>query len=303
MDQLGGGGRAVLGDDDVEGTGALAVESHVLGEGLADGDVEIRAGGAEVADGPGVVVEVSRGEALVGRVEDDEELLFSADLREGLPLLLGRVHARGVVGARVEQDGVVLLHVVAEGAHGAVKVEDGLGCVVVWVGGLLDRGGVVSPDVEVVHPRRVGQPDVARTDSLFAHHGDGAVGSRAGDGLHGGNALLGGVDDFIAKDERLRRLKEDGISAKREVFVRRVVNVQLLLRLRHRRQLPRLLLVIAVGANNEIDLSRVRVSKDSAELDKGNIGLRRLERSKVASLLDRDGARSRGVVGTGDSHV
>lgn len=50
----------------------LTVEAEVLGEGLSHEELE--ALGDEVADGPGVFVQAAGGEALVGRVEEDEQV-------------------------------------------------------------------------------------------------------------------------------------------------------------------------------------------------------------------------------------
>lgn len=97
----GGGVRAGAGDE-VEGTGTLAVEAEVFGEGL--GDAELEGLGDEVADGPGVVFEVAGGEALVGAVEEGEVLLGADGFGELDPLVVGEVHPGRVVGAGVQQD-------------------------------------------------------------------------------------------------------------------------------------------------------------------------------------------------------
>ena len=93
-----GGVRAGAGDE-VEGAGAFAIEAEVLGEGL--GDAHFEALGDEVADGPGVVFEVARSEALVGAVEEGEVVAGADDFAEFDPLVTGGVDAGGVVGAGV----------------------------------------------------------------------------------------------------------------------------------------------------------------------------------------------------------
>lgn len=50
----------------------LTVEPKVLGEGLSHKELEALRD--EVADGPGVLVQAAGGKALVGRVEEDEQL-------------------------------------------------------------------------------------------------------------------------------------------------------------------------------------------------------------------------------------
>lgn len=76
----------------------------------------------EVAQGPGVAVEVPRGETLVGAVEEGEMGALAHDGRDGLPLLLGEVHAGGIVGAGVEEDDGARRGG-AEGAEHAIVVE------------------------------------------------------------------------------------------------------------------------------------------------------------------------------------
>ena len=56
----------------------------------------------ELAHGEGVALGVARGEALVGRVEEDREGPTLESGRDGHPLLLRRIDARRVVRARVQ---------------------------------------------------------------------------------------------------------------------------------------------------------------------------------------------------------
>lgn len=50
----------------------LTIETHVLGKGLRQQDVMALLD--EVADGPGVTVNVSAGKALIGHVEEHEQV-------------------------------------------------------------------------------------------------------------------------------------------------------------------------------------------------------------------------------------
>ena len=83
----------------MEGAGAFAVETEVLGEGLRDAQLEALLD--EVADRPGVAREVAGCEALVRAVEEGEEFPLAQDGGDLFPLVLGWVDARGVVGAGV----------------------------------------------------------------------------------------------------------------------------------------------------------------------------------------------------------
>jgi hypothetical protein len=58
----------------------------------------------KVPDRKGVVVGVARGETLVGHVEEGYVLLVLDEVRQFLPLGVGRVDAGRVVRARVEED-------------------------------------------------------------------------------------------------------------------------------------------------------------------------------------------------------
>lgn len=85
--------------DEVEGAGALAVETEVLGEGLRDAQLEALLD--EVADGPGVADQVAGCEALVSGVEEGEVRTRAHDRGDLLPLFLGGVDACWVVRAGV----------------------------------------------------------------------------------------------------------------------------------------------------------------------------------------------------------
>ena len=95
-----------VGGDEREGSNTLAVETHVLGERLAQGNVVALLD--KVAHGKGVLVGVARGEALVGHVEEGKVVLLLDNVGDLLPLLLGRVDTGGVVGAGVKQEDAAL---------------------------------------------------------------------------------------------------------------------------------------------------------------------------------------------------
>lgn len=129
-DTLDGTRQRRRGRDEQDGTGALAVEAHGLGEGQTHGSLHAQVAVEEVAQGPGVLVDGARVEAEIGRVEDGEEALRADDVCDGAPLLARRVAAGRVVGAGVEDDGGVGLGG-AQGGEVRVKVEGAGGVVVV----------------------------------------------------------------------------------------------------------------------------------------------------------------------------
>jgi hypothetical protein len=95
-----------VGSHDRERADTLAVETHVLREGLAKSDlVALR---HEVARSERVERDIAGGEALVGHVEEGEELLLLEEGRELLPLSLGRIDTSRVVSTGVEKDNSIL---------------------------------------------------------------------------------------------------------------------------------------------------------------------------------------------------
>lgn len=180
---VGGGGVGAGGGHKVEGAGALAVETEVLGERLRDAQLEALVD--EVAHGPGVAGEVAGRKTLVGAVEEGEQLAVAHDDGDLLPLVLGEVDAGGVVGAGVQQDDGAGRGGAQGGQH-AVEVEAlGLGGEVGVVGEL---EADVGEDLVVVGPGRAGEVDLG-LGLLRVEFGqeEGAQmdGSSAGDGLEG----------------------------------------------------------------------------------------------------------------------
>lgn len=86
--------------DDVQGAGAFAVKSEVLGETLRDH--QLQAFFQEDVQSHDVLVQVSGGVALVRRVKEREKLLFLADFGDFSPLFGGWVNTRRVVGTHVQ---------------------------------------------------------------------------------------------------------------------------------------------------------------------------------------------------------
>lgn len=93
----------LIGANQAERANSFTVETHVLGETLAQGDGEALFD--KVSDGEGVVLEDTGGEALVSHVEEGKVVLLLEDLAEFNPLFLGQIRAEGVEGGGVEQEG------------------------------------------------------------------------------------------------------------------------------------------------------------------------------------------------------
>lgn len=86
----------------MEGSDSLSVETKVLGKGLAQQELDVKL--HEESDGVGILLEVTRGKSLVGRVEEDEVTILDDSVGNLSPLLLGWIAASWVVSAGVEQE-------------------------------------------------------------------------------------------------------------------------------------------------------------------------------------------------------
>lgn len=103
----------------------------------------------EEADGEGILVGVTGGEALVSHVEEGEVLARLDGIADLLPLLWGRVDTSGVVCAGVEEEDATLLRSLDVGDH-TLEVEANGVLVVVSV--FLDLKSRLGEDGTVVCP-------------------------------------------------------------------------------------------------------------------------------------------------------
>ena len=136
----------------MEAASTLAVKTKVLCVRL--GNAQLEALLNKVTDGPAVARKVTRSEALVGRVKEGKVFLRANDLSNLLPLILGRVHTRGVVGASVQHNDAAFVSAL-QGAYDAIKVE--ALCLFGEVGISLGCEANVGEDLEVVRPSGVGE--------------------------------------------------------------------------------------------------------------------------------------------------
>lgn len=238
-----------VGADDGEGTNTLTVETHVLGERLAEGNLLALLD--EVADGKGVGVGVAAGEALVGHVEEGEVAVSLDDLADLLPLLLGGVDAGRVVGAGVEEEDAALGGGLDVGNH-ALEVEaDG---VLVVVAVLFNLEAGVGEDGLVVSPRGGGDVDllVAAVELLEEGSAD-AESTSARQGLGDEEAVedgrVGAVGELGSQGRELGDTGDAGV-----LLVHVGVNDGLLGGA-DGGQNERLALVVTVGTNTEVDLA------------------------------------------------
>jgi len=110
----------------------------------------------EISDGPGILLKVSGGEALIGRVEEGNQGVSLANFSDFLPLFPSGVDSSGVVGTGMEEDNGSGNCVVEELDHGRDVRSSSLGVVV----GILDPfQSSVFDNVFVVKPGGVGKID------------------------------------------------------------------------------------------------------------------------------------------------
>lgn len=140
--------------DEVERACSFAVQTEVFGKGLRDDQLEALLD--EIPDREVVLGQVTGRETLVGAVEEGEELLRADDLGDLFPLILRRVHARGVVRAGVQEDDTASWGGLQRRQH-AVQVEHLRLRGEVWV--CLDRELHVREDLVVVGPCWVREVD------------------------------------------------------------------------------------------------------------------------------------------------
>lgn len=244
----------LLGGADHGGSSAtLSVETEVLGEGL--GKADLVAISDELADGEGVSLHITGGEALVGAIEDHTAVVSLDGLADLLPLLLGGVHTGGVVGAGVEQEGG-LGGSVLDLLHDAVEVQlvVGVEVLVLLVG---NTGGVEH--TEVVRPGGVG--DVHALVGLHVLHEvtQKTEGTSSGKSLADSNSVLldGGAVSSVHK------LSSESVEVG-ETLDGRILVIALSsntsLGLSHAGENHGLALVVTVGTDSQRDLAGVLIS-------------------------------------------
>ena len=179
--------------DNVEGSTSFSVESHVLGKALGKHDLEPLFD--EISDGPGVLLKVSSGEALIGRVEEGNQRVSLANFSDFLPLFSGGINSSGVMGAGVEEDDGSRNGVVEELDHGRDVRSSGLGVVV----RILDPfKSSVFDNVLMVKPGGVGKID--EPGEILAEESESETqGSSSGNGLASGDSFV--LDDAAVFSE------------------------------------------------------------------------------------------------------
>ena len=111
--------RASAGHE-MESTRSFTIETKVFGKRL--GYAELETFSYEIANGPGVVLEIAGGKTLIRAVEKGEVFLRSYNFRDFFPLVTGGIHAGGIVSAGVKKYDAAFW-CVFDGRTHAVEVE------------------------------------------------------------------------------------------------------------------------------------------------------------------------------------
>jgi len=174
--------------DNVEGTDAFTVQTGVLSETLADQRWD--AASDEFPDSPGIPVQITAGETLVGAVEEGVVTLLQHHVGDLTPLFPGRIDTGWIMSAGVEKkDGTIW----SGGKIAEQLIEgktNGLG-IVVFVGEGIDSD--VPEDSKMVYPRGVREIDLLGSIENVEpteEQGPKVVGAGTGNGLHADNAFL-----------------------------------------------------------------------------------------------------------------
>jgi len=162
------------------------------------------------------LLQLARRESEVCGVEEHEEVLaFNEHLEDGVPLLLGRVDASGVVAAWLHEHDCVVGQGLEVLEH-AVEVQfDVLGVVVAIT---LAHPVHVLEHLRVVGPGRVGHGDLVQVQLLFEHLSCDLDGAAACDGLDGADAVEFGRLE-VAEQEPGGSFLEFGVSVLGRVLV------------------------------------------------------------------------------------
>lgn len=243
--------------DDGEGTHALAIKTHVLRKRLRETHVVPL--GHKVPQRKRILVGITARKPLVRHVKEGEVLSRLHSLGDLPPLLLRRVHTRGIMRARMQQEDAPLGRAL-DVSHHAVEVKPDRVLVVVPV--FLDREPGVLEHRGVVGPGRGRDVDLlrARVPALQERTAD-SERARAGDRLRDHQAVEGARVLAIREDRG--GLGELGHARDAGVFFVQVGGDDGLLGGFDGWEDVRLSLVVAVGAHAEVDLLREGVGLES----------------------------------------
>lgn len=255
--------------DNTEGSNTLTVQAKVLGEGLAQAHLVALL--HEEADGGGILLSITRGEALVCAVEERHVALGLHDVRDLAPHLHGGVRSSRVVGTSVKEEGGAVWGVLDVLEHGIEVKTDELA---VEVSVLLNVHAGVLEDGDVVSPSRVRHVDGVVGGDLEAVEelGDKTAGTSAGESLHTGDVLVGKGARVSTVGELEGEVDEGLETGDTEVLLVDLVVEKLLLSSTNGGENPGLAVVVTVSTNAKAYLARVLVVVEHLRETKDRVG-------------------------------
>lgn len=178
---------------------SLAVQAKVLRKGLRNGKFHIQAI-VKVSYGKSILLQVSRSKTLAAkgqlsiRLEYLKDLLchikhgkqpnFSANVGNNLPLALRKIRPSRIVCARMKYDYISFLGILAKSFRHPFKVDLRIFHIKVWVESLLNIWASELPNLRVVDPTRVRDPNRLGLQPGREEQGGNVISPRARNGLN-----------------------------------------------------------------------------------------------------------------------
>ena len=195
-------------------TSTLSVDTKVLGEGKAQGDVVAISN--EFTNGVGIIINGTRGITQVGGIHDDGTLVLLAEARNLVPLSMSGIHTGGVVGADVEEEGRVLRSR-ANGILDGFEVQGD--AVIVQIGVGVSDGAALLEEGKVSAPSGIGNVQFADALGLSEELTEHLESAGSGDTLTNGDTILKNGLAVSSKSELDAEVCELWNTAEGRIFV------------------------------------------------------------------------------------
>ena len=247
-------GRVRIRGDHRQRANALAIQRERLGVRVGDHEA-VDAGLGDDAHG-GAIFADALVEALVGHVDEREQLAVLQQLGHLLPLRDGEVGTGRVVAARVQQHHGARLQLGQIGQH-AVEVHAMGGGIEVGVIDHVEAGR--AEHRAMVFPARVADGDGGVRQQLVQQVRADAQRTAAADGLRGGHAAGGQQRRILAEDQLAGGLVVGRQAVDRQVAARFGVIGQLLFDPVHGAEQRDAAALVVIDAHAQVDLDRTAV--------------------------------------------
>jgi hypothetical protein len=199
--------------DHMDGTSSETIKTHILGITLGDEHIEPFAG--KIPDGFDVLDDISTGKALVGGVEEWNQLLLLHHFGDGLPVFRSGVYSGGVMSAGVKKYNGSCLGFVKESEK---ILQFYLFCDWVIVGIVFKSETCTLSYAFVVGPGRSGDENLGRT-FLTDQFETNAQGASARDRLCGCHSAVLEQGRVLSEDQFLTARNESRNTINGDVFL------------------------------------------------------------------------------------